>query len=144
MRFVAADLVSSPCCRLGKSSQPLKVIHGANKLRKKFRFFCESQKAPFVQRTRLQPERRGIPDRTTNTCQRVVRKFQRHECLGGKRARQVACLLRREAKSGVVLFVSEHDDNTFTPIPEFSQSAKNQFAANLTALMVRENGQRSQ
>lgn len=40
--------------------------------------------------------------------------------------------------------VSEHDDDTFTPVAELSQTMTNQVAPDLAALMIRQNRHRSQ
>jgi len=79
-----------------------------------------------------------------NSRQRAIGEFQRHECFGRERTGQVAGFLRREAKSRIVVLVSEHDDDTFTSIAELSQTTTNQLAPNLAALMVRLNSHRSQ
>ena len=90
-----------------------------------------------------QPERSGIPHRTMNSRQRAIEEFQRHECFGRKRTSQIAGLLGGEAESRIVMFVPEHDDDTFPSVAESSQAKTNQLAPNLAALMVRQNGHRS-
>jgi hypothetical protein len=56
----------------------------------------------------------------------------------------MASFFAREAKSRIVSFVSKHDDDTLALVAELSQAATNQLAANLAALMLGQNGHRSQ
>jgi len=56
----------------------------------------------------------------------------------------MASLLRREAESRIVVFVSEHDDDAFAPVAELGKPTANQLAANLPVLMIWQNGERSQ
>jgi hypothetical protein len=42
------------------------------------------------------------------------------------------------------MFVPQHDDDTSAPFAELSQSTTNQSAPNLAALMLGQNGHRSQ
>jgi len=79
-----------------------------------------------------------------DSLQGASEEFKRHECLRGERTGQMAGLLAREAKSGIVVFVSEHDDETFTCVAEASQTKTNQPAPDVAALMLGQNGHRRQ
>lgn len=69
----------------------------------------------------------------------AVGKFKRHECIGRERTLQIAGLLGGEAETRIIRFMPEHDNDTFTTFTKLSQPTTNQPAANLTALMVRQN-----
>jgi hypothetical protein len=79
-----------------------------------------------------------------NSLQRAVQEFKRHERAGRERTSQVTRLLGRKAESRIVVFVSEHNDDSFPSGAELSQTMTNQLAPNLAALMVRQNGHRGQ
>ena len=90
-----------------------------------------------------QPECGSIPNRTIDSRQRAVGEFQRHECFGRKRTCQVAGFLAREAKSRIVMFVTQHENDTFSSVTEPSQATVHQLAPNLATLMSRQNSHRS-
>jgi len=75
-----------------------------------------------------------------NARKRTVRELQRHERLGRERTSQVAGVLSSEAKSRIVLFVPEYDDDALAPVAELSKPKTNHLAAHLTALMIWQNG----
>jgi len=79
-----------------------------------------------------------------NSFQRALSEFHRHECLGRKRTGQVLSLLAREAKARIVVFVSQHNDDAFPSPAKLSQTVTDQLAPNLAALLLGQNGHRSQ
>jgi hypothetical protein len=78
-----------------------------------------------------------------NSRKRTFGEFQSHKCLGRKRTDQAAGELRGEAESRIVMFVTEHEDDTFTSVAESRQANAHESVPDLTALMVRQNGHRS-
>ena len=81
-----------------------------------------------------------ITDRAFDSAQGAVGKFQGHEGIWGKRAFQHAGFVWGEAEAGVVVCVSEHENDSFAPLAEFGQAAADQLAANGLDLVCGQDG----